>query len=66
MKIKSMLRACADAAAVEAEVRRISENAVTHPPCEKLRWRPMSAPRDRKRKVFQPWGKRHNWQMIDL
>ena len=61
--MKSCLKPCRNAAEVETEVRRIAENAVTHPPNEALRCWPVIVARPRTPKVFQPWGDRRDWQM---
>ena len=62
MKIKSALRRCHNADEVKTEVRRISENAVTHKPKEKLRCRPLRSAKEKLVKVFHPWNGRRDWQ----
>ena len=60
--VKSAIRHCRNAEEVQTEVRRISENAVTKKPKEKLRCRPVRAPKARLVKVFHPWNGRRDWQ----
>jgi len=62
VKIKSALKTCRNADEVQTEVRRISENAVTHRPKVKLRCSPLRKQAERKVKVFHPWNGRRDWQ----